>query len=222
LNDPQNKDIPTIVETHGYLQAGTSGLRPTWGQPWWDEVIKGNPQVFMVLCGDGGENGGVAHQTSFNDANKPVLEIEADYQNFDEGGNGYLRLMEFDEANNMIHVRTYSPYLDQYLTDAGNQFDLSMNFDERLGLLGDANGDGTVNGADLNTVLSNYNHTGQTWAHGDFNGDGTINGADLNAVLSHYNQHVSVGAAATEPSAVVLLAIVAISLLCYAWRRHRA
>jgi hypothetical protein len=55
-------------------------------------------------------------------------------------------------------------------------------------LPGDANGDGTVNGADLNTVLSNYNQTGTDWAHGDFNGDGSVNGADLNTVLSSYSQ----------------------------------
>ncbi len=47
-------------------------------------------------------------------------------------------------------------------------------------LCGDANLDGTVNGADLNTVLSNYNKTGMYWAQGDFNYDGTVNGADLN------------------------------------------
>ena len=55
-------------------------------------------------------------------------------------------------------------------------------------LPGDANLDGTVNGADLNIVLSNYNQTGMNWVTGDFNGDGTVNGADLNIVLSNYNQ----------------------------------
>ena len=55
-------------------------------------------------------------------------------------------------------------------------------------LYGDADLNGTVNGADLNTVLSNYNQTGMTWCQGDFNGDGTVNGADLNTVLSNYNQ----------------------------------
>ena len=44
-------------------------------------------------------------------------------------------------------------------------------------LCGDANLDGVVNGADLNTVLSNYNKTGMYWAQGDFNYDGTVNGA---------------------------------------------
>ena len=62
-------------------------------------------------------------------------------------------------------------------------------------LRGDANLDGTVNGADLNTVLSNYNKTGMSWAQGDFDGNGTVNGADLNTVLSNYNQHVGLSAA---------------------------
>ena len=57
-------------------------------------------------------------------------------------------------------------------------------------LPGDANRDGTVNGSDLNTVLSNYDQSGMTWDQGDFNGDGTVNGGDLNTVLSNYNQSV--------------------------------
>ena len=62
-------------------------------------------------------------------------------------------------------------------------------------LRGDANLDGTVNGADLNTVLSDFNTTGMSWAQGDFDGNGTVNGADLNTVLSNFNQHVGVSAA---------------------------
>lgn len=72
-------------------------------------------------------------------------------------------------------------------------------------LPGDANGDGTVNGADLNTVLSNYNQPGG-WAQGDFNGDGAVNGSDLNTVLSNYNQHQPVEAAVPEPSTLWLAA----------------
>ena len=55
-------------------------------------------------------------------------------------------------------------------------------------LPGDVNLDWTVNGADLNTVLSNYNRTGMTWFQGDTNGDNVVNGADLNTLLSNYNQ----------------------------------
>ena len=30
-----------------------------------------------------------------------------------KGGNGYLRLLEFDKANQALRVHTYSPYLNQ-------------------------------------------------------------------------------------------------------------
>jgi hypothetical protein len=93
-----------------------------------------------------------------------------------------------------------------------------------LALTGDANHNGTINGADLNAVLSNYNATGATWAMGDFNGDGTVNGADLNTVLSNYNQSLylsgsSVVAAVPEPSGLLLAAAGAICLLVWARKR---
>ena len=90
-------------------------------------------------------------------------------------------------------------------------------------LLGDANLDGTVNGGDLNIVLSHYNQTGMDWYHGDFNGDGTVNGGDLNIVLANYNQtvDVSVGVAVPEPSTLAMLALGAIAMLAWTGRRKR-
>src|SRR6185436_1311861 len=44
-----------------------------------------------------------------------------------KGGNGWLRLMKFSPANNTISVKTYSPTLNQYETDANSQFTLSYN-----------------------------------------------------------------------------------------------
>jgi T5SS/PEP-CTERM-associated repeat protein/autotransporter-associated beta strand protein len=89
-------------------------------------------------------------------------------------------------------------------------------------LPGDANADGTVNGSDLNTVLSDYNQTGMDWWHGDFDGNGTVNGTDLNTVLSNYNQSVSVsaGAAVPEPSTLLLAAAGLLGLLAYLWQRR--
>ncbi len=88
-------------------------------------------------------------------------------------------------------------------------------------IAGDADLNGTVNGADLNTVLSNYNKTGMGWYQGDFDYNGTVNGADLNIVLSNYNQHLSVGAAVPEPSTLLLAAAGLAGLLAYAWRKRK-
>lgn len=50
---------------------------------------------------------------------------------------------------------------------------------------GDTNGDGVVNFADLNTVLSQFGQTGAGLS-GDVNSDGSVNFADLNMVLSNF------------------------------------
>jgi len=43
------------------------------------------------------------------------------------GGNGYLRIMKFHPSTDTIDVLTYSPYLNSYLTDSGNQFTISWH-----------------------------------------------------------------------------------------------
>lgn len=53
------------------------------------------------------------------------------------------------------------------------------------GCVADLNGSGSVDGADLGVVLSNWASSGQQGATiGDLNGDGTVNGADLGLLLS--------------------------------------
>jgi hypothetical protein len=97
-----------------------------------------------------------------------------------------------------------------------------------MGFPGDADLNGTVNGADLNTVLSDYNQTfsiaGNPWAawtYGDFNQDGTVNGADLNIVLSNYNLTAPVTASVPEPGTLGVLVLAALAVLAWKGSRNR-
>ena len=99
--------------------------------------------------------------------------------------------------------------------------DTGSNVTVMYTLYGDTNLDGTVNGGDLNTVLSNFNQTGMTWSQGDFDYNGTVNGSDLNSVLSNFNQHLSVTSAVPEPSTLLLAAAGLAGLLAYAWRKRK-
>lgn len=51
-----------------------------------------------------------------------VYSWMADYQSRSHGGDGWMRLMKFSPSTNSISVKTYSPYLGQYETDANSQF----------------------------------------------------------------------------------------------------
>jgi formylglycine-generating enzyme required for sulfatase activity len=88
---------------------------------------------------------------------------------------------------------------------------------------GDANGDGKVDINDLTIVLAHYGETsGMTWSQGDFTGDGKVDINDLTIVLANYDNTVGSDIKSVpEPSCIVLLAIGAVGLLGYGWRRRR-
>jgi hypothetical protein len=90
------------------------------------------------------------------------------------------------------------------------------------GTLGDANGDGLINGADLNIVLSNYHRTGATLAMGDFNGDSKVDSADFRTVILNYNRPVvSSAEAVPEPSTLALVFALAAAGLAWRFRKLR-
>lgn len=120
-----------IVSIHTYMKhSGRDGGRETKreyrkdgnaGEDIWQKFIRRQPQVFMVLCG---HVGGLCEyrQTSRNDAGADVLEMLADYQKRENGGDGWLRLIRFVPLSREIQVRTYSPALNKFETDEDSQF----------------------------------------------------------------------------------------------------
>lgn len=73
--------------------------------------------------------------------------------------------------------------------DPGNPANLPSGTVEIMyTLLGDANLDGKVNGADFTVLASNFNQGGKSWDEGDFNYDGNVNGADFTLLASNFNQ----------------------------------
>ncbi len=95
-------------------------------------------------------------------------------------------------------------------------------------LYGDANVDGSVNLSDLGFLGDNYGtSSGMTWADGDFNYDGKVNLADLGFLGDQYGRHATgllpTGPLGTapEPSSLLMLALVPISIGAWGLRRPR-
>jgi len=101
----------------------------------WD-MIKTHPNVQIVLCGhehDGLDGfDGEVRRTDLNDAEKPVYQMLSDFQDFDNGGNGYIRLLIVVPSENKIYVKTASTNLLNYKTDYESQF--VLNYEIEVGV----------------------------------------------------------------------------------------
>jgi len=123
-----------IVTTHVYLRGRHGVGRDTRreyrkdgnsGEQIWQKLIRGRSQIFLVLCGHVATE---YHQVSENDAGARVLEVLADYQERENGGDGWLRIIRFVPSRREIQVRTYSPSLDRFEADPDSQFTFPWSF----------------------------------------------------------------------------------------------
>ena len=109
-----------IIVSHYIIDAG---IQPPWGTQGQAiyEGLNDNPNMFLMLCGHKSAEG-IRQDTTIN--GNIVYTLLSDYQYYPNGGNGFLRIMEFSPMNNTIQVKTYSPTLNQYETKGSSQFTL--------------------------------------------------------------------------------------------------
>lgn len=144
-------NLPTVLTTHAYLtDAGMSRRgnrvisagRDRFGEFIWERLVRSTDQIFMVLGGHNhaGENvtvsgeyseDGEYHQVSRNDAGREVWELLANYQDYPNGGDGWLQLIDLDPEAGRISVRTYSPFLEKYQEDAMSRYELQADLRSR-------------------------------------------------------------------------------------------
>ncbi|USK34241.1 metallophosphoesterase [Bacillus sp. F19] len=144
----QHKNRPTIIVSHDIIYPDYENNKPIAvdsdnGRLIWDELVNDHNQVFMTV---NGHYTGAVHRVKQNAAGNDVIQMLIDYQGSYRGGNGWLRLVEFDEKKNKMFFRTYSPFIDEmsnkertyadfkYLTDKQNLFELDFNFKQRFNM----------------------------------------------------------------------------------------
>ncbi len=106
------------------------------GKKWHDRVVAEVPNVYMVLCGH--KYGAYCFPEAFDDdgdgrEDRTVYQMLFNYQaSLHDGGGGYLRLMQINEAEGTLKNLTYSPLLDDFnrFNDPENREDY-YPFDEQ-------------------------------------------------------------------------------------------
>jgi len=118
--------LPAILVNHQLLNIAADGASPLevpYGKMLWEKLIRDNDQIFMTL---NGHYHGASRLTKTNDYGNAVEEMVVDYQMAYMGGNGLMRLYEFDLTRNKIKVLSFSPWVPQKPADTLNDFDVAV------------------------------------------------------------------------------------------------
>ncbi len=119
-----NVDRRAIVVTHYLIGSGDDAAFSDQGRAIY-EALKDNANLFLMLGGHVGSNGGEGQRTDTDNGNR-IYSLLSNYQSRENGGNGMLRIMQFFPEENAIRVRTYSPYANdgrgEYERDGDSEF----------------------------------------------------------------------------------------------------
>lgn len=86
------------------------------------ELVSVHPNIWVVHCGHVDAE---FHQSARNSAGLPVYEVLADFQDMEDGGGGWLRLLLFRPQRNEVEVFTFSTLTGRVRAD-GEGFEHSI------------------------------------------------------------------------------------------------
>ena len=127
IAEPKYKEHKVIFMTHSFLRERTAErtdnesytITPrNWGKAVWEKLVKPSSNIFLVICGHTGKPGdfedSVAYRVDKNDSGKEVHQMMFNVQVLGggwegNGGDGWLRILEFLPDGKTIKVKTYSP-----------------------------------------------------------------------------------------------------------------
>ena len=141
----QHPEKLVVVNTHSYMFSDSTRQGPgdSWrpqaygigkdtganavndGEQIWDKLVKRHSNIRFVFSGHV-LNSGVGTLVSINEAGYHVYQMLANYQSEVKGsvrgGNGWLRILDMDYKNNTLEVKTYSPYVNEYMNNPAHNF----------------------------------------------------------------------------------------------------
>lgn len=95
------------------------------GQEMWDKLVKKHSNVFMTVNGHV-LNDGLGYLVSQGDNGNNVHQMLVNFQMLPIGGDGWLRILNFQPDRKTIKVEDYSPFYEKFDTDPDNQFTITL------------------------------------------------------------------------------------------------
>jgi len=109
-----------ILQQHDVLNADNSWLNKTSY-----DTLRANPNLFLILAGHKyTTSDGAAYLAGTGTDGHTIHVVMQDYQDYPDGGNGYLRIYRFSPADDMVYMITYSPTADAFITTQPDRMNL--------------------------------------------------------------------------------------------------
>lgn len=234
VRQPEFADHTAVLLTHAYMyndetrldwqrnldsdptnnQGGNPHAYPTSddthdGEQLWQELVSPNQAFEMVLSGHIGGDG-AGYLASRGTQDQTVHQMLFDTQFESNGGNGWLRVLEFLDDGRTVRVRTYSPLHELQKTNHANSFEFVISPLRP----GDYNSDGRVDVADYTLWREQLGSVVPAWSASDGNGDGLVGPADYEVWQASFSPEtfeldlLAVPEPATAAIAIVLATLV--------------
>jgi hypothetical protein len=110
---------------HEYGVARATNDDVTDGEELWNELVSRHDNFFMTLNGHVLEDG-LGRMSSPTQGGKQVHQLLVNFQMKPDGGDGWLRLIEFRPDGRTLAIYDYSPTLGQRNESQQNQFELTL------------------------------------------------------------------------------------------------
>lgn len=199
-NDPQGRTFDQIRDSEvNHIESIYNPRRYGWasdgndGKDLWDKLVKERENMSLVLTGHQfDELDGFPYLLTQNDGGNDVYQMLVDQQNRTNGGDGWIRLLEFSPDGETVTVKTYSPYLYEWSYASDEFFTIQLSPLAET-LEGDFDFDGDVDGYDFLIW-----QTGGSPNH--------LSSEDLAAWELNYGTVASPVSTVPEPSFVILIA----------------
>ena len=104
-----------IVAAHSYLDSDKFTAE---GEKIFNSLVRKYENIFLVICG----HLSVGRRTDTGDNGNTIHSLLANYQELDNGGQGWLRILTFLPDENLIKVRTYSTHLKKFFSEGDGKY----------------------------------------------------------------------------------------------------
>lgn len=93
----------------------------------WSAFVSQHENICLVIAGHQFEDfDRFKYRLSEGIKGNKVFQMLVNQQHFPNGGNGWIRLLEFDPDRETVRVKTYSPFLDQWDTSSDVYYNIEL------------------------------------------------------------------------------------------------